>query len=297
MASLSNNAAFSSSAATTPKGGGGGRVAVVTGSNKGIGFHVALQLAASGLFGSVLLGCRNPVLGAAAASRISESLGSGRVATDVAFLSLTLGDAESHRNFRNVVEERYGKIDVLCNNAATAFKGSDPTPFEAQCKPTLDVNFRGTVDLTLELLPLVRRGTDARIVNVASMAGHLSQLRSKELRDQFSAPDLTMSELRGLVDKFEADVKAGTHAQEGWGNSNYGLSKLAVIAATRVWAREEAKNGVTVNCCCPGCCDTDMTSHRGPRHPADGAKNAVLPATMKDPPTGQFFRDLRPSEW
>ena len=58
------------------------------------------------------------------------------------------------------MEEKYGHVDVLINNAGMAFKNADPTPFEQQCKPTLDVNFRGTYDFTEEILPLVRRGTD-----------------------------------------------------------------------------------------------------------------------------------------
>ena len=64
---------------------------------------------------------------------------------------------------------KVGKVDVLINNAATAFKGSDPTPFEQQCKHNLAINFRGTVEFTEEMLPLVRKGEDARIVNVTSI--------------------------------------------------------------------------------------------------------------------------------
>jgi carbonyl reductase 1 len=145
------------------------------------------------------------------------------------------------------------------------------------------------------MLPLLRKSADARIVNVASMSGHLSQLQTHELRDKFTSKDLTMLELQELVNKFENDVQNGIHRQEGWGNSNYGMSKLAVIAATKIWAREEP--GIKVNCCCPGYCKTDMSSHRGTRDPSDGAKNAVIPATMEDPPTGEFFRDYKVGEW
>jgi NAD(P)-dependent dehydrogenase (short-subunit alcohol dehydrogenase family) len=178
-----------------------------------------------------------------------------------------------------------------------AFKNADPTPFKGQCKPTLDVNFRGTFDFTEQMLPLVRKGHDARIVNVASGSGYLSQLRSKELQSKFSSPSLTKEELFALVNKFESDVMKGQHIEEGWGNSNYGMSKLALIAATKVWAREEAINGISVNCCCPGYCGTDMTSHKGPRSPWEGAKNAVIPATMDNPPSGEFFSDFRVSTW
>jgi hypothetical protein len=56
-----------------------------------------------------------------------------------------------------------------------------------------------------------------------------------------------------------ADVAAGNHQANGWSNSNYAISKLALIAATNVLARQYP--GLRVNACCPGYCDTDMSSH------------------------------------
>lgn len=269
-----------------------GRVAVVTGSNKGIGFFVALQLGMSGMFQSVILACRDVVRGQDAVEKIQKVVG-GTV--NVSYAPLTLGDHQSHVTLKEKMETEFGKVDVLVNNAAMAYKNSDPTPFKKQCKPTLDINYRGTVDLTEQLLPLVKKGTDPRIVNVASMSGHLSQLKSSELQEQFTSSALTIPALNALVDKFEADVQAGVHKKNGWGNSNYGASKLALIAASKVWARENP--GIAINCCCPGYCKTDMTSQRGLRDPNEGAKNAVMPATMENPPTGEFFADFRVSSW
>jgi len=146
------------------------------------------------------------------------------------------------------------------------------------------------------LLPLLRASkASPRLVNVASMAGKLSQL-SPALQAKFSSPTLTLPQLRALVAQFEADVAAGRHRANGWSHSNYGMSKLALIAATRVLARELP--GVRVNTCCPGYCDTDMSSHRGPRPPAEGARNAVLLATLPDDgPTGTFWRDYKAASW
>ena len=107
---------------------------------------------------------------------------------------------------------------------------------------------------------------------------------------------LEMSELHALVDKFQHDVENGIHVQEGWSNSNYGISKLAVIAATKIWARQE-HGTVVVNCCCPGYCATSMSSYKGGRPPEEGAKNAVIPATMENPPTGSFFSNFQVAEW
>lgn len=159
------------------------------------------------------------------------------------------------------------------------------------------MNFWGTVDFTEEMLPLLRRGSDPRLVSVASMAGRLGQFQTRELQSTFSDPRLTKEELFTLVRRFEEDVLSGRHRERGWGNSNYGMSKLALIAMTKIWAREEAGNGIAVNCCCPGYCDTDMTSHRGTRLASEGARNAVMPAIMDDPPNGEYFSDYRVASW
>jgi carbonyl reductase 1 len=268
-----------------------GRVAVVTGSNKGIGYYIALQLGLSGLFRELVLGCRDPYRAADAVASLQAQLPE---AVHVSAVPLVLGDTASHESFAAVMQENFGKVDVLINNAAMAYKGSDPTPFAQQTKPTLDINFRATLDFTQRMIPLLQRGTDARLVNQASMAGRLNQV-APALQQEFSSPALTLPRLRELVDAFECSVQEGTHQKMGWGNSNYGMSKLAVIAATKVLACQHPE--ISINCCCPGYCMTDMSSHRGSRHPADGAKNAVLPATMEYPPTGAYFADYQLAEW
>jgi len=190
--------------------------------------------------------------------------------------------------------DRLAGCDLLVNNAAIAFKAADPTPFHEQTKPTLDVNTRGTLQVTEALLPMLTLSPNGRIVNVASMAGKLKQL-SPALQREFASPSLTIEGLLGLVEQFERDVASGDHSRKGWGKSNYGLSKLALIAATRVHAREFPT--LRVNAMCPGYCDTDMSSHRGPRPPAEGAQIAVLLATMDNPPSGAFFENMRESVW
>lgn len=270
---------------------------MVTGANKGIGYFIGLQLAQTGLFSNVILGCRDENRGKAAVNSMVQSLNESKCQCEVSYEPLTIGDIDSHKAFVQHMKEKFDKVDVLVNNAGIAFKNADPTPFKDQCKPTLGINFHGTVDFTERMFPLVRKGADARIVNVASMAGRLKQIQSKELRDRFKDPSLTAQELKDLVHNFETDVLDGTHFEKGWGRSNYSFSKLALIAMTKVWAREEAGNGIKINSCCPGYCDTDMTSHHGTRSPEEGAKNAVLPATMSQCPTGEYFSDFEVSTW
>eukprot|EP00746_Dinoflagellata_sp_MGD_P041677 gnl/MRDRNA2_/MRDRNA2_20077_c0_seq1.p1 gnl/MRDRNA2_/MRDRNA2_20077_c0~~gnl/MRDRNA2_/MRDRNA2_20077_c0_seq1.p1 ORF type:complete len:285 (-),score=47.31 gnl/MRDRNA2_/MRDRNA2_20077_c0_seq1:125-979(-) len=260
------------------------RVAVVTGANKGIGYHIADQLVKAGGL-RVIVACRDASRGQKAAAELGAE-----------YAQLDISDENSIANFINLMNTQYGRIDILVNNAALAFKAADPTPFKQQTKPTLRTNFYGTMALSDGLLPLLRQGQSPRLVNVASMAGKLGQVKG-QLQSRFSSSALSRRELVALVQKFEADVAAGRHQQEGWGNSNYGMSKLALIAYTKLVAREEGA-AMRVNACCPGYCDTDMTSHRGPRPPAEGAKNATMLALLPDNGgTGEFIQNMRPSQW
>lgn len=269
------------------------RIAVVTGANKGIGYFIALQLGLSGLFSKIIIGCRDTTRGTTAANEL-QKLAATKVDTKFQFVPLTIGDNASHSAFCQKMKQEFGHVDVLVNNAGFAYKGADPTPFKGQTHKTLQINYFGLVGFTEQIIPLLRKGTDPRIVNVASMAGRLSQV-SKELQDKFTGEELTIEQLNVLMNAFKQDVQSETHQKKGWSNSNYGISKLGVVAATRVWARRE--DSIKVNACCPGYCATDMSSHKGTRPPEEGAKNAIIPATMENPPTGAFFRDYQMSTW
>lgn len=262
---------------------GASRLAIVTGANKGIGWHIADQLVKAGGF-RVVIACRDAGRGQKAADELGAE-----------FAELDVGNEQSIATFAERVASEHGHVDVLVNNAALAFKAADPTPFAQQTGPTLQVNYWGTTRLTDALLPLLRQGKSPRLVNVASMAGRLGQV-SPSLQETFASTTLTREELDGLVRKFEADVAAGQHKQEGWGNSNYGFSKLALIAYTKMIAREEG--AMRVNACCPGFCATDMSSHTGPRSAADGARNAVkLVLLPDDAPSGEFWQNEEVSVW
>jgi len=179
---------------------------------------------------------------------------------------------------------------VLVNNAAIAFKAADPTPFEGQTGPTLKTNFHGTVRLTEKLLPLLEKSPAGRIATVASMAGALGQV-SAERQKEFTSPSLTTERLVALADEFAADVKAGVHKKRGWGNSNYGFSKLCVIAYTKVLARKYAGKPLLVNACCPG---TDRRFLDARRRPHVG-RTAQATAGRTWPPTRARGRPTRSS--
>ena len=271
------------------------KIAIVTGANKGIGFEIARKLATNGI--KTILACRNPELGAKACNDLKVS-----GLSNVEFRQCDIGNSASVDEFVAALSKDYPKIDLLVNNAGIAFKGSDPTPFADQAEPTMRVNFFGTLYLTKSLLPLLKRSEAPVVVSVASMTGHLKILPSKERKLQFTDPNLSIDQLESLMNEFVLDVKTGVHSERGWPNSCYGMSKLGVIAMTKVLARDEPD--VLITSCCPGYCVTDMTSRRGQLTAEEGARTPAFLA-MLDPTdsstfqqyTGTFCKLEKPVEW
>ena len=214
------------------------RVVLVTGANKGIGKEIARQLGALQDH-AVVLGCRDSKLGAAAAGLQAAGI-------DCVFSRLDLCDDSSIAATRDFIEQRYGRLDVLVNNAAICF--NDPTlygkvprtPFEQQANITLRTNYHGTLAVTQTMLPLLRvSDASPRIVNVASAAGRLRG--SQEIQDAFTADDLNIPALSGLMEAFVRDAEAGVHADNGWPNTCYGVSKMGLIALTQVLAKDSLR--------------------------------------------------------
>lgn len=270
------------------------RIAVVTGANKGIGYEVVQKLCQAGY--KTVVACRNRELG----TRAVESLTAA--GHSVEFRQLDISDIESISTFKSGMESTYGHIDILINNAAIAFKAADPTPSDKQARPTVTVNYFGTVHVTEALLPLLKASAISpefrpRVVNVASLAGHLSILRSEEIKKEFTDRSLTVTQLSALMNRFIQDAEAKKVDEIGWPKSNYGTSKLGVIAYTKVLARDHPD--LLVNCCCPGRCQTDMSSNRGTHTAEVGARTVVLPALLPDnaTTTGCFYEDEKESVW
>ena len=143
------------------------------------------------------------------------------------------------------------------------------------------VNFHHTLLLTERCLTMLDRSDAPTIVSVASMAGRSAWKRlGHTLREPVDEKDaqgtLTLDGVRAFIASFENSVAAGTHRQDGWPNSNYGVSKLGLIMAMSVLARDLRGRRFRVNSCCPGYCATDMSSHGGTRSASDGARNAVM---------------------
>jgi carbonyl reductase 1 len=256
------------------------RVAVVTGTSRGLGREIAKQLAARGL--RVIATSRDEAAGRKSAGELG-----------LPFHPLDVSNAASIDAFADFLAKSEGGLDVLVNNAGISLDGFDAKV----ARRTLDVHFGGTVKTTDRLLPLMREG--ARVVMVSSGMGELSCL-GKELREKFADPALSRDGLVALVNRFVREVAAGTHEKSGFPSNAYRVSKVAMNAYVRILARELLSDprAIKVNAACPGWVRTDMGGRSAPRSPEEGAKTPVWLAMIGEGgPTGGFFRDEHAIPW
>ena len=234
------------------------RIALVTGSNKGIGFEVARQLAQKG-FQVILSGRDATKLKQAHQSLVAEKLEVDSVVMDVA------SGSSVDQAIAKIIE-RHGKLDVLVNNAGV-FLDEMGSATESILKvdlktiqETLDINLFGALRVAQAVAPGMKKNKYGRIVNLSSGMGQLS-------------------EMNGFYPA-------------------YRISKTALNAVTRILSEELKADGVLVNSVCPGWVKTDMGGPNAERTVAQGADGVVWLATLPDNgPTGGFFRDRKKLEW
>jgi NAD(P)-dependent dehydrogenase (short-subunit alcohol dehydrogenase family) len=225
-------------------------VSIVTGGNRGIGLEVCRQLAALGH--RVVLGSRRLEAGEEAAAGIDG---------EVEAVRLDVSDRASIEAAAGWTAERFGRADVVVNNAAILYDTANRgVSVELDVvHEGFEVNLFGAWRMVQSFLPLLRRSDHGRIVNISSEGGSLASM--------------------------------------GGGAPTYSVSKAALNALTRVLAAELRPEGILVNSTCPGWVATDVGGPGG-RPVAKGAASVVWAVTLPDDgPTGGFFRDGLPVPW
>jgi NAD(P)-dependent dehydrogenase (short-subunit alcohol dehydrogenase family) len=230
-----------------------GRVCVVTGANRGIGSEVVRQLAAAG--DSVVLTARDPDKARVASQGLAGEAGM------VIAHRLDVTDLGSVQQLAEFIAERWGRLDVLVNNAAIHYDTSQraATADLRIVREAFDTNLFGAWQVTQVLLPLLQASGHGRIVNVSSEGGSLTSM--------------------------------------GGGIPAYRTTKAALNALTRMLAAELHPDRILVNSACPGWVATDMGGPGG-RPVAEGAASVLWAIDLPDGgPTGGFYRDGRPLPW
>lgn len=269
-------------------------VALVTGSNKGIGFGIVKGLCEK-FPGVVYLTGRDEGRGKAAVAELNK------LGLKPEFHQLDVTNKESIIALKNFIKEKHGGLDVLVNNAGIAFKNDATDPFSVQAEVTLATNYFALVDTCNELFSLLR--PHARVVNLSSSAGHLLRIPGEAIRKKF-VDIQSVDELSKFMQSFVKAAKDGNHAELGWGNSAYVVSKVGVSKLSFIQQATFDKNGpedVVVNAVHPGYVDTDMTSHKGPLSIAEGAAAAIhlslLSPNVKEPRGAYIWHDKTIVPW
>ncbi|QIZ75903.1 SDR family NAD(P)-dependent oxidoreductase [Ferrimonas lipolytica] len=149
------------------------QVAVVTGTNRGIGRHCALQLAERDIH--VVCTARRAELALATVAEIEQRGGSATAAT------LEVSNQQHVENLSQLISARFGQLDILINNAAV-YLDADLTLFElddARLQQTIDANLMGPIYLCRALMPMMIDRGYGRVVNVSSGYGALNQMGPK----------------------------------------------------------------------------------------------------------------------
>ena len=191
-----------------------GRVVLVTGASSGIGEAVALAFAAEGA---------TVVAAARRADRLTELAERIAAAGGTAFaVAMDVTDEAQIREGIESIRKRYGRLDVLVNNAGTMLSARVADADPADWRAMVDANLIGLMVVTHAAFPLIRAaGSTGHIFNVSSVSARLANP----------------------------------------GSPGYAASKAAVVAFTESLRKELAPQGVRVTLVMPGIVETDLFTH------------------------------------
>ena len=185
------------------------KVAIVTGGSSGIGFACAKLLLSEGA--KVCICARNRAKLEKACEQLSRY-------GEVMYAAADLGSKEQIRAAVDSVKEKYGRIDILINNAGLNADAQFYKMTDEQFEKVIDTNLKGMYYFSKAVIPSMMENRYGKIVSVAS------------------------------VSAFNGN----------FGQSNYAASKGAVISMTRVMGKELGKYGINVNAVAPGSIMTEM---------------------------------------
>jgi NAD(P)-dependent dehydrogenase (short-subunit alcohol dehydrogenase family) len=242
------------------------RIALVTGANRGLGLEIARQLAQSGA--KVIISGRD----AGKAERAADEMRDDGL--DVSGVQLDVTDPASARRVAEEIRSEHGVVDILVNNAGVlpeATSESREAVDGGLFRETFQTNLFGAVNVTEELLPLLRESNAGRIVNVSTTMGSLTD-QSNPRSPYFGT----------VVPAYQA-------------------SKAALNSVTISLAKLLTDTTIKVNAVCPGFVQTDLTPvnrEQAPLTAADAAHVAVRYALLDDDgPSGGFFDQEAAVAW
>ncbi|KAI8569422.1 hypothetical protein RHMOL_Rhmol02G0277900 [Rhododendron molle] len=288
------------------------RIAVVTGSNKGIGLEICRQLASNGV--TVILTARDKNRGLEAVQNLKAS-----GLSDILFHQLDVTNQTSIASLAEFIKTKFKRLDILINNAGivgnvvdledrhqydlSVIESSNAKKSEIfkqsleEAEACLRTNYYGVKLLTEELIPLLQQSDSPKIVNVSSTLGKLQYLSNEKAKEKLSEIDgLTVEKVDEVVKWFYEDLREDLLETKGWpaNFSAYKVSKAALNGYTRVMAKNYPK--IAINAVCPGYVKTDINYNTGIYTVEQGAKGPVMLALLPHGgPSGLFYSQTKVS--
>ena len=262
------------------------KVALVTGSNQGLGFALVEALCKElGPNSSVYLTARNETRGEEAVRQLRHR------GLSPNFQLLDVTDDDSVAALAETIRKRHGGVDIVISNAAARI--SPKLPLAEQVKLFIDTNNHGAYRVIRAFKPMLR--DNARFLVVASAFGTLRNI-PPSLHDEFDVTMRALEDIERLMDKYVHLVETGQAKAHQWPEWINIPSKIAQVASIKILARlmrdEASKKGILINAVCPGMVDTeasrpwfdDMSSAQSPAQAAvDVIWLAMLPPRTETP--------------
>ncbi|XP_046559757.1 carbonyl reductase [NADPH] 3-like [Haliotis rubra] len=258
------------------------KVAVVTGGNRGIGISLVRNLCQT-FDGAVYLTARSEERGKKAVQDLkAEGL-------NPCFHQLDIDSRDSICDFAKYLKETYGGVNVVIANGSVSYEKNSPVPLSEQSEGYIRVNNIGNANLYQALEPLLRQ--DGRYVIVSSGFGRLSKIPQK-LRPKFQTENKSIDQLNCVLNEYVTSTKDGSFKEKGWPDWPNVVSKLGLVALTRIIVRNLKGNPrrLLVNASCPGWTVTDAArsflDERGmfgnvkAKHPDEAAVDMIWLATL-----------------
>lgn len=235
------------------------------GANGGIGFDTAALLTSSSPNNHVIVGARNTTKGEAALKQIQDMNPKGTTS----LVQLDADDDASIAAAVQHIEQEFGRLDVLINNAGICIETYDRQwPSRDQLRAEFETNVFGPTILTAALLPLLRQSEAPRIINVSSGLGSITRC--------VTTPDKSY----GVIVRVPG----------------YRMTKSALNMLTAYQHQQLKDEGFKIWTYCPGFVITDIGNDREERKKMDGCESSETSAQgileilegQRDSEIGQF---------
>jgi carbonyl reductase 1 len=275
------------------------KVALVTGSNQGLGFALVEGLCrVLGPSSSIYLTARNAARGEAAVRQLRDR------GLSPIFHLLDVTDETSVAAMAETIRARHGGVDIVISNAAARIYPGQPQA--EQVRLFVNTNNHGTYRMIRAFGRMLR--DNARFLIVASAFGSLRNL-PPSLHKEFDVMTRSLEDIEKTMDRYVLLVESGQAKAHEWPEWINIPSKIAQVALAKIMALqmkdEASRKGILINAVCPGMVDTDASrpwfkDMSAAKSPAQAAVDVIWLATLPpqtEVPYGELVQYRKVIPW